>query len=301
MNKKSLSFTVGITTCYGEESILDTVNSIRGSKGVGKFRLIIIADRNPIKADLKKQLKKYGVELHENKRESGQIRKKKQILDMCKTDVIIFTQDDVIFQLDTIAKIMHGFEEKPEVTFIGVRNEPAKESSFIESVISVGTRTAERISQYWNNGDNYLAVIGRCEAFRTGFVKKHFRFMDNVVSTDAFFYFENKKHGGKYLFIKNAKLFFKNPSRIDEHLRKSSRYQHSNLEMSKYFKKEELDYTIPALPILKAGVEEFLTNPVKFILYICLYVFTRISKIDASTSLKSIWEVDFSTKKILTK
>ena len=53
--KKEFTFTVGIITCYGDDSILDTVKSIRASRGVGKFRFVIIADRNPIKPALKKE------------------------------------------------------------------------------------------------------------------------------------------------------------------------------------------------------------------------------------------------------
>jgi cellulose synthase/poly-beta-1,6-N-acetylglucosamine synthase-like glycosyltransferase len=215
--KKNFTFTVGITTHYGEDSIIKTVKSVRASKGVENFRFIIVADSVPINPTLKKNLKKYDVELIENKTESGQIKKKKQILERCKTDIIIFTQDDVIFESNTISKIMKAFEKNPRATFVSVHNEPVKATSFVEDIVSVGTKIGNRIAKYWNSSDNYLSVVGRCEAFRTDFAKKHFRFIDKVVSTDAFFYFENKKNGGKHIYLKDAKLYFKNPKTLEEH------------------------------------------------------------------------------------
>src|SRR5689334_1406912 len=88
-SNKKLSLTVGITTCYGDVSILETVKSVRESKGVEKFEFIIIADRVPLSEEIKKGLKKYEVKFIENKKEAGQVEKHKQILAMTKTDILV--------------------------------------------------------------------------------------------------------------------------------------------------------------------------------------------------------------------
>ena len=119
-SSKKLTLTVGITTCYGGESILETVKSIRASKGVGKFRFILIADRIPIKDAIKKELKKHDVKLIENKIESGQVTKQQQILKMTKSDIIVFTNDDVIFEPYTLATIVKLFKNDPELSLIHI-------------------------------------------------------------------------------------------------------------------------------------------------------------------------------------
>lgn len=296
---EKLSLTVGITTCYGDESILDTVKSIRASKGIDKnFRFVIVADRVPIKPEIKKELKRNRVRLIENKVEGSQFRKQKQILKNCQSDLIIFTQDDVLFDQNAIATIVKGFAEHPKTTFISIRNQPLVATSFFEDVVNVGTNIANRIAKAWNNGDNYLSVIGRCMAFRTNWIKEKIKLPDEVVSTDAYRYFENKKHGGIYEYIPKVSVLFKNPQTFSEHLRKSSRFQHQKLEMANYFGDLTQDYKVPKSIILRAIISEFLANPVKTLLYFALYFYTRLTKSSSEIALNANWEVDISTKRL---
>lgn len=301
MKNNLVSFTVGITTCYGEDSILDTVRSIRASEGVGNFRFIIIADRKPIHPGIKKILKKLKVELVENKNEGSQFKKKKQILAMCKSEVIVFLQDDIIIARDTLYKIIKRFSIHPDTTLISIKNSPVKPTTSLEGIINIGTHITNRIAAAWNEGDNYLSVIGRCEALRTRFAKTKLRLPVEVVSTDAFLYFENKFKNGRYEFIEDAILYFRNPSIYEEHLRKSSRFQHSKLEMSSFFPGKKLTkyYSIPPGVVLRSIIGEFISKPIFSVLYFILFLETRIAKLKPKISLNANWEVDPSTKKVM--
>ncbi len=295
---KKLSFTVGITTCYGGESILDTVKSVRASRGVDEnFPFILIADRNPIKASFKRELKKYNVELIENKTESGQIKKQKQILALCKSNVVIFTQDDILFEPDTLAKIMKHFGSHPKTTFVSVRKKPVEPTSLFEDITIVGTNVINRVAKQWNGGDNYLSAVGRCLGFRTEWIRG-FNIPNNVVSTDAYKYFENKRRGGTYCYIWDAAILYKKPQNIKEHLRKSSRFQHQKEEMYRYFGDLKKEYRVPKILLIKATIAEFLTNPLRSVLFMIVYAYTRLFKINIKQSLNPIWQVDISTKKI---
>ncbi len=69
MKKKSINkktFTVGIPTCYGGESIYETVKSIKNSACNAEFDFIILADSKPIEDSLKTKLKKLGVRIFWN-------------------------------------------------------------------------------------------------------------------------------------------------------------------------------------------------------------------------------------------
>ena len=295
---KYLTLTVGITTCYGGESILETVKSIRASQNIGKFRFIIVADRNPISESVKEALKKYDVELIENKEEGSQFKKKKQILKLCNTDLIVFTNDDVLFGHDTLSTVVEEFQNNNKVTLVSVKNLPMKTDSLVERSINVGTNIVNRIAGGWNNGDNYLSMIGRFEATRTKWINRYFELKDDVVSSDQYIYFENKKHGGVYKYLPFVSVNFRNPQSLNEHLRKSSRFQHAKTEMSNYFGYISRDYRIPSFIFLKSIINEFLTNPIFFAFYVFISIYTRIFKISSKESLNPVWEVDVSTKKI---
>lgn len=298
MKTKKLSVTVGITTCYGGESILETVKSIRASEGIKNFRFILVADREPISSKIKKELAKYNVELIENKVEGSQFKKKKQILRLCNTDLIIFTNDDVLFAKNTLNTVINEFQKNKKVTLISVNNQPLQSNSLVENAVNVGTNIVNRIARKWNSGDNYLSVIGRFEATRTNWIKRYFELKDDVVSSDQYIYFENKKHGGVYKYLPTVSVYFRNPQNLKEHLKKSSRFQYSKAEMSRYFGYVSSDYKIPRLIFLKAIIREFMTNPIFFTLYILISLYTRFFKLPSKESLNPIWEVDLSTKKI---
>ncbi len=293
---KKLSLTVGITTCYGDISIIDTVKSIRNSKGVDDFTFIIIADRVPVSDEIKKGLKKYGVRLIENKKESGQVTKQKQILSLSKTDITVFTQDDIILDPNVLSAVLKRFTDNPKTTMISIPYKPVKATNLFENVINVGTNVANKTAKFWNNGDNYLSVIGRFMAFRTNTLKK-FR-MPAVAASDNYYYFENKRMGGKYEYLPKVSVYFKNPQNMIEHLRKSSRFQHSQKEMLHYFGDISKEYRAPKIAIVKAAVQEFLENPISTFLYMFVFVYTRILKMKAKSVLDPVWEVDVSTKKI---
>lgn len=295
---KKLTLTVGITTCYGDESIIDTVKSVRASAGVGSFRFIIVADRVPISISIKKQLKKYRVELIENKKEASQVKKQKQILSLTKSDLIIFTQDDVLLEKDALSKTIKEFEKDSELTMISILNKPIKPTNLFEAILNIGTNLANKMAKYWKNGDNYLSVIGRFMAFRTEIMKNKFR-MPDVATSDAYYYFENKRVGGKYKYLPQIGVIFKNPQNKTEQLRKSSRFQHSKLEMSAYFKNLEEEYKVPLAVSFRALISEFFISPILTIFYLAVFVYTRVFRTKPKHVLNPVWEVDVSTKKVI--
>lgn len=292
---KQLSFTVGITTCYGGPSLVETVKSIRASKGVGDFRFIIVADRHPVTPDVKEELKKFRVELIENKAEGSQFKKQKQILALCRSDLIVFTNDDVLFAPFTLKETVTRYEMSPRTTFVSIRNEPLPPLTFFEAILNVGTRGNNRLARLWNAGDNYLSVVGRCMAFRTRFVKQ-FKLFEEVVSTDAYRYLENKRHGGVYEYLPDSVLYFRNPQSFSEYLKKTSRFQHQQLEMSRYFGNVAKEYEIPKFLKLKALTLEFLSSPILTLLYLLVFSVARVIRQDPKKALNAIWDVDVSTK-----
>lgn len=299
MAKKKLTLTVGITTCYGDESIIDTVKSIRASKGVDKFKFIVVADRVPIKPSIKKEFKKLHILLIENKKEAGQVKKQRQIVKLTKSDILILTQDDVLLDPRALKEVLKRFSESGDTTMISILNNPVNATSFFEGILNIGTRIANKMAMYWNRGDNYLSVIGRFMAFRSDMVKNKFRMLETVATSDAYYYFENKRLGGKYEYIPEVSVYFKNPQNMREHLRKSSRFQFSRDEMKNYFRDLEKEYKVPKIVVVRGLVAQFLENPIMTVLYLGIFGYTRILKMRPNIVLNPVWEVDKSTKKVI--
>lgn len=300
MNKqgKQLTLTVGIPTCYGGESLVNTVQSLRASSGVPDFRLVIVADRTPIPDSTKKKLQELGVELHWNDIESSQMKKVKQMIATLDTDIFVHTQDDIIFHPDALSEILKAFEADSEVTMIGSRVLPLSSAGMFESATASMVRLVDRIGRRWNNGDNRLMASGRCLSYRVSHLKK-FDISDQIINSDVFMYLINKKLGGKFHASRESVVYIRAPQSFRDQIGPSSRFQFQKEEIEEYLGAEDLrDFPIPARTLLAGVTQEFVSHPLALTLYLGIFVLTRIKKQKSKIARDPLWKVDQSTKQI---
>ena len=296
--KNTLTLTVGIPTCYGGQSLLDTARTLRASTGVGDFRFIIMADRTPIPPEIKNELEHLRVELFWNETAGSQMKKTKKMIAMVQSDILVLTQDDITFLPNTLSEILRTFEANPELTMLGARFLPLEPVTFFESAMASLVRMVDYIGMGWNGKDNYLQASGRCLAFRTEQIKK-FDIPENLVNSDTFMYVSNRKLGGSFARPDNAIVYIRCPQRMRDQIGPSSRYQYSKVEMIGYFGKEiAAEYKIPLLSLFAGFTQEFLRHPISVISYTGVFIYTRIRRQQKSKVVNPIWAVDASTKNV---
>lgn len=298
MKKNDLTFTIVIPTYYGDPTVIKTVKSIMASNGIGNLRVIVTVDGNPLKPEVKAGLKKLGTEVIENKKRGGQVVRIKQGISLAKSDYVILTQDDVLFDKYAIANIQEAFSKNPKITMVAARILPMPAKTVFEKIIEVGIKVYYLTGKKWNKGDNYLMSSGRCLAFKTVHAKKLF-IPDDVINSDAYLYFENKRKRGKFFAIENAIVYNKSPQNLTEHLKQSKKFQYSEEELSKYLDIDlTKEYKAPSLLLLKTFTAEFVRNPVFAFLYFLVFIYTRIKSKNMYSGAKRFWSTDLSTKKI---
>lgn len=289
---------VGIPTCYGGESLVKTAQSIMASVGISQFRFIIVADRTPIKEQNREKLRKMGIELYWNKKEGSQFKKIKQIVEMCDSDILIVTQDDVVFERDTLEKIVLSFQENPMATMLGVRVLPLRPLTFFESITNVEMRVHDSIVRNWNHAQNYFAASGRCVAFRTKFMKQ-FRIPESVVNGDTYLYLENKRLHGTFSYQHRAIVYIRSPQTLQDQVGPSNRFRYSQTELSRYFDFDiSQEYRIPLVVLARAFLEEFIRNPLFTTLFAGTFLLTRTRKQPVAIVSNPVWKVDVSTKSL---
>jgi hypothetical protein len=299
--KKQLTLTVGITTRYGTDSLIDTARSIYASQDVNGFEFIIVSDNTPIKEETKNKLENMGVKIIWNDTEGSQLRKIKQIINMCKSDVLIITQDDISFDKNAVRAILDAFEKDPELTMVGLRVLPLPPKTFFGSFMTSMLRVVDNICMYPEMRQNHLAVNGRCLAYRTDFIKK-FNIDENVVTSDMYMYLLNEQYGGKFARPDKAIIYIRTPQKLKDQIGPSSRYQHSSKEMIAIFgDKTRAKYKLSKRALLGAATKEFIENPLQLVGYVFIYVYTRIMKRKASEAMTTLWAADTSTKNISVK
>lgn len=294
--KKQLTITVGIPTRYAGNSLLKTVQSIYASANLTNIRCIIVADSKPLTSDLKQKLKKLGAEIYWNPTPASQFKKLKQCIDKTKSDIFIFTQDDIIFKPDTISEILRSFQEDPKITMVGSRILPLPAETVFEKSMTSMVRIVDSTAKYWNHGKNYLAASGRCLSFRTKTIKK-FNVREQIVNGDMYLYLENKRLRGDFARSDKSIVYIRCPQNINDQIGPSSRYQFSSTELTQYFDFDiKPEYAIPIIAITLATLNESISHPLSALLYFFIFIFTRIKKQPYHT-ISPIWKIDESTKK----
>ena len=296
MKQKPLSVTVGIPTCYGGLSLVNTVRSIRRSPGGKYIRIIVTADRTPITKEVKAALKKLNTDLYWNDKEGSQTKKIKQMVAKTTTDIYIATQDDITFDDHTISEIISAFEADPSLTMAGVRIRPLPPETFFESAMGSMVRIVDSIASSWNGTNNHLAPSGRCLAYRHKHQSK-FRIPESVVNSDMFFYLENKRLGGTFRLIPTAYVSIRCPQEIKDQIAPSSRYLYSKEEMKGYFNQNlDSEYRIPWKYIISAYIRELALRPLPSLYYFLIRLYTLIKRLPRKTVANPVWRVDVSTK-----
>lgn len=298
-NKKTLSITVGIATCYSGDSLVKTVESIRNANLGESVKILVTADRAPMSKTVLDGLKRLRVGVTWNNVEGSQFKKVKQMIDKCKGDLYISTQDDVTFDKNTIEEIVNTFSKDINLTMAGIRILPLKPETFFESAMTSMLYLIDKVSGRWNKSDNHLSSSGRCLAFRIKHLKK-FRIPENIVNGDMFLYLENKKLNGKFKQIKNSLVYIRCPQRLKDQIAPSSRYLYSKIEMQNFFnQKLESEYKISKQLLFKSLIEVFISQPIQTIFYILIRIYTFIFRQPKAVVSNPVWKVDTSTKKII--
>ncbi len=294
--KDKLTITVAITSCYSGESIIKTIKSLRDCTGGREVIIRLVTDTIPLSQSMKRRLNSLGVVWSENIERGSQNKKYLQIINRTDTDIIVLTQDDVSFSINTLSEIEKLFRNNSDISMIATNVIPIQPKTLIEKVIFTGVEYTKNITKKWNNGDNYLLANGRCLAFRVKFLSK-FRIPLTIVNGDGYFYFENKRNGGKCKYAHHAKVYYQIPSNIKEHLNQSSRFQYSKIELQQYFKEMlKNEYKIPFNVLFLEYIRIFLKYPFYTFGYLLLMGYSRIKKRKQTSSLNPLWDIDLSTK-----
>lgn len=291
-----MNITIAIASNHPKNQLIQTIRSIRNCTGGESLPITVVCDSVPISPEVARQLRNYSVTYHELSVATSFAKKCKQLIELCRTDYILLTQDDVVFHRDTIKLVYRALKSSPHPTFVGVRNIPIPPTSLMERAISMGTLLSNRIARAWRNGENYMSCCGRVMAFPTNWATQ-LHIPENVVSLDAYLYLENKRRGGRYLCEWGARIYFKSPSTFSEHLSKSSRFQYSRLEMAAYgFERLRHEYAMPKGLALSQLASLFTRYPTQTVFYIFVFASTKLLRKSKEESLIAAWEADASTK-----
>jgi glycosyltransferase involved in cell wall biosynthesis len=297
-----MRITIGIPTYVGGPSLVKTVESLLVCETDTPFRILITVDGKKLEPEIKSAITVDSrVEVIENEVRRGQVGGIRQILSLSTDqDIVILTQDDLLFGKHSIAEIVASFERDSSLTMVTADPVSLPATTFFERIVQAGFYMVKIIERRWNKGDNFMNAAGRCIAFRKPMARHIFdEIQEDVISCDAHFYFINKKFGGKFIHNDRAPYYFRSPKTLADHLKQSKKYQNVAAELYKYRRIDAFhEYAIPTRFKIDAALWGLLTNPFFAILYFGILLYTRLHGDQTFKKATRFWDTDESTKEI---
>ncbi len=216
------------------------------------------------------------------------------------SDYLILTDADVIFAVpNVIESLIKPMEKDSTVGLTGGHPVPMPAKTFIEKAINLTLEAYIPLRKTLRGGHNVLSATGRIMGLRRVFAKSIHE-PKETISNDGFIYFSSIVGGWKYRYAQDAKVLFRSPQTLYDHINQNTRFDATQDFMKRYFPAEIVDreYHIPHYMLWMQMLKQFIQHPILggSIFFINLYC-----KLNAKINIgkiNSIWETVYSSKKL---
>lgn len=230
----------------------------------------------------------------------GKSSRLNEIFARVDTDYLVLTDADVIFAVPTVIHhLIEPMEHDASVGLVGGHPEPMKAKTFVERAVNITLEAYIPLRKVLNGGHNVLSATGRIMALRKQFAKQ-IKEPKETISNDGYIYFSSVVRGWKYRYASEAKVLFRSPQTLYDHINQNTRFDATQKFMKRYFPPDIVDreYYIPSHLLKQQMLKQFFLHPVHagFI-----YLVNKYCRLNASRNIgkiNSLWEVVYSTKHV---
>lgn len=228
----------------------------------------------------------------------GQSAKLADLFATAGTDLIISTNDDVLWAPGTLEKILSRRRASwADIICVGVR--PLPPHTMLERILSVGTDIRNEVISRTPGHDTYLVCNGRLVAVSAKIASK-LRIPKQIWNNDAYLYFYAKRQGYTVCYIDEPLCAYRDPATFREYMQQTRKFQQSQAENEAYFGPLGKEYAVPTGVRIPALMSVWLRRPFWGSLYVVLYGVTRLAArlFPTPKKHKPYWPIDMSTKEL---
>jgi glycosyltransferase involved in cell wall biosynthesis len=295
INKK-LNISIGIPAYNEEANIQKLLKSIlmQTETGFNLSEIIVVSDGSSDKTQVKVlEMNDNRIKLINHNLRHGKSSSLKEIIQIFKGDLLFLLDADIYIKDKNLFEKIVNNTEFNKAGVVSINAMPKKAINSFQKFINAGFNAMKDISLKWNNGQNYLSFKGCFLGMNRNFAKKT-NINPELVNNDIYFYLQAKKLGYSPVYLDNAKVYFKSPMNLTDHLKQNERFRNSRDEMQKLFHNDiKSEYKISSKIYLSTIIKNLLINPFYFTGYLMLKAYTEINRRNQSSH---IWNIAVSTK-----
>lgn len=304
---KKTTVTIGIPAYYAEKNIKNLLKSLI-LQVEENFRLEKIIVYYDVSGDATlqraREVKDKRINLIDGKVRKGFANGVKKLIDLNNSDIVVLLNDDIkITDKNFLKKIVKPFLDEKNIGLVCGNPQTLKPITFIDKALASRLKASEKLSYQINSGSNIFSCDGKILAFSKAFIKK-LKLPENnkeLGNVDAFMYFACITAKFKYRFVKDAIVYYRNPTTFSDYKKWIGRNNTQKSLLQKTFGKELVtkEYTKPKGLLLYTTLVEFLKNP-----FGCLFVIiAEIAIIKARKQPENVsetWDIVKTTKNLST-
>lgn len=301
MNNQIQTVTIGIPAHNEENNIGNLLENILKQRLIGGvvIEIIVFSDNSQDRtAEKVKSFATRGVRLIESGGRLGKNGVQNTLAREAQGGILVLLDADISLVDENI--LQHLIQplvgdDTVGLTSAAVVSLPAR--TFFESVIVVSH--AFKNALYWNirRGDNIYICHGRARAFSA----KLFKTIEwpERMPEDAYSFLFCKAQGLRFVFTKNAQVWFRSPATFADHLKQSQRFVAGKNALTNAFGKDAVKsaYALPFGLFIPTLAAFLFRRPVHMIAYVIVKIATHMLPAGQRAE-QSRWETSLSSKKL---
>lgn len=300
MNK--ITLTIGIPAHNEEANIGQLLLSLLRQKidNVNLKEIIIVSDGstdNTVKAV--RSIRDARISVVDRKNRLGLNRTQNEILRKANGDVLVLLDADVLPEsAHFLHEMTEPFQSKKKIGIVGADIHPLLPGRYMERVLAYSHIFKKYIYKRIDSGNNIYLCHGRARAFAKSFYKTLVWPKD--CPEDAYSYLFCVKNGYQFVYQKSARVWFRSPTTLEDHIKQSKRFVSGIDILKKHFPQDFVDknFVIPRTLLVNALRIFFLKGPVSFSTYLAINFYIRfINK--KQYRYESVYDASPSTKKLI--
>ncbi len=299
--KTRYSVTIGIPAHNEEHNIARLIRALLQQKGNEWVldKIVVYSDGctdNTVK--IIETLKSKSIKIIESRDQRGRSYAQQHIINSTNTDYLILLDGDVIPTSENFFnELLKPLTKDDSVGLTSAQVVSLEGDSLFSRIIVWSHKIKSKLYASLAPSSVYLCH-GRARAFSHDFYAQ--LSFPNVIAEDAYSYFRCLELGYTFAYCPKAKVLFKSPSNLSDHLLQSRRFFRGTKEIHTYFPDSTLtrSYKIPPRLMLRTWATASLERPFYTLMYILILVYSFLTNIFRRTNTSAIWTPSISSKRL---
>lgn len=215
-----------------------------------------------------------------------------------ESDILVTFDADVLLDGDMVVENLVRAFSDDSIGLVGGRGEPMSPNGFWERVFVSWVNIWYDVRKGILGGNNIHNHEGCISALSRNFYKR-VSIPNDIVSDDEYLYLSSKELGFQFVFVPDARVFYRCPTTLKEYVRQSQRFIYTKYQMEKYFLPiiTTTQYPVPLWLKMKSLGYSFVRDPLFTLLALNIQVYVRLlNKITPEEYHNGIWEPIKSSK-----